>query len=115
MALPTSCILDSNGNDVTGQVTSGSLSGLLTAVNNVIPSLAGGGHTSVADYNTLAQSLADTVNNLLAKGSTTATPPYQCGRCPLFTSTRPDLASWCCGESERQSNLDAQPTRGDRS
>ncbi len=82
---PNQSIVDSNGNDVTGQVTSGSLAGLLTAVNDVIPSLAGGG-TQVGGLNTLAQGLADTVNNLLAQGSTTATPPYQTGL-PLFTYT----------------------------
>jgi flagellar hook-associated protein 1 len=82
---PNQSIVDSNGNDVTGQVTSGSLAGLLTAVNDVIPSLAGG-DTQVGGLNTLAQGLADTVNNLLAQGSTTATPPYQTGL-PLFTYT----------------------------
>jgi len=82
---PNQSIVDSNGNDVTNQVTSGSLAGLLTAVNDVIPSLAGGG-TQVGGLNTLAQGLADTVNNLLAQGSTTATPPYQTGL-PLFTYT----------------------------
>jgi len=51
---PNQSIVDSNGNDVTSQVTSGSLSGLLTAVNDVIPSLAGGGQ-QVGGLNTLAQ------------------------------------------------------------
>jgi flagellar hook-associated protein 1 FlgK len=82
---PNQSIVDSNGNDVTSQITSGSLSGVLTAVNDVIPSLAGGGQ-QVGGLNTLAQGLADTVNNLLAQGSTTATPPYQTG-VPLFTYT----------------------------
>jgi len=82
---PNQSIVDSNGTDVTSQVTSGSLSGLLTAVNEVIPSLAGGGQ-QVGGLNTLAQGLADSVNNLLAQGSTTATPPYQTAL-PLFTYT----------------------------
>jgi flagellar hook-associated protein 1 len=82
---PNQLIVDSNGTDVTGQVTSGSLSGLLTAVNSVIPSLAGGGQ-QVGGLNTLAQGLADSVNSVLAQGSTTATPPYQTGL-PLFTYT----------------------------
>jgi flagellar hook-associated protein 1 FlgK len=82
---PNQSIVDSNGNDVTSQVTSGSLAGLLTAVNQVIPSLAGGGQ-QVGGLNTLAQGVADAVNNLLAQGSTTATPPYQTG-VPLFTYT----------------------------
>ena len=82
---PNQSIVDSNGNDVTSQITSGGLSGLLTAVNDVIPSLAGGGQ-QVGGLNTLARGLADAVNNLLAQGSTTTTPPYQTGL-PLFTYT----------------------------
>ncbi len=80
---PNATILDSHGNDVTSQVTSGSLSALLAVRNNVIPSLAGGGQ-QVGGLNTLAKGLADAVNNLLAKGSTTSTPPYQTG-VPMFT------------------------------
>ncbi|HLK21804.1 MAG TPA: flagellar hook-associated protein FlgK [Bryobacteraceae bacterium] len=82
---PNQAIVDSNGNDVTSQITSGSLSGLLNVVNTVLPSLAGGGN-QVGGLNTLAQGLADSVNNLLAQGSTTSTPPYQTGL-PLFTYT----------------------------
>jgi flagellar hook-associated protein 1 len=78
-------ILDSNGNDVTSQVSSGSLGGLLSVRNGLIPSLIGGG-SQVGGLNTLAQSLADTVNNLLESGSTTATPPFQSGSA-LFTYT----------------------------
>jgi flagellar hook-associated protein 1 FlgK len=82
---PTVTILDSNGNDVTSQVTSGSLAGLLSVRNNVIPSLIGGG-SQVGGLNTLAKNLADTVNNLLQSGSTTTTTPFQAGT-PLFTYT----------------------------
>ncbi|MGD0436350.1 MAG: flagellar hook-associated protein FlgK [Bryobacteraceae bacterium] len=82
---PNIAILDSNGNDVTSQVTSGSLSALLNVQNTVLPSLAGGGQQAGA-LNTLAQSVADTVNNLLEQGSTTSTQPYQAGT-PLFTYT----------------------------
>jgi flagellar hook-associated protein 1 len=80
---PNATILDSNGTDVTSQVTGGSLAGLLSVRNNLIPSLIGGG-TQVGGLNTLAKSLADTVNNLLESGSTTATPPFQAGTA-LFT------------------------------
>lgn len=80
---PNQSIVDSQGTDVTSQITSGSLSGLLTARNDVIPSLAGGGQ-QVGGLNTLAQGLADAVNNLLAQGSTSTTPPFQPGA-PLFT------------------------------
>ncbi len=82
---PNTVIVDSTGADVTGHVTSGSLSALLTVRNNVLPSLGGGG-SQVGGLNTLAQGLADAVNNVLAQGSTTATPPYQTG-VPMFTYT----------------------------
>lgn len=80
---PPIAIVDSNGNNVTANVTSGSLYSLLNVTNNVIPSLAGGGQQA-GGLNTLAQNLADTVNGLLTEGSTTSTPPYQAGS-PLFT------------------------------
>jgi len=75
---PNATILDSNGNDVTAQVTSGSLAGLLSVRNNLIPSLIGGGQQD-GGLNTLAKSLADTVNTLLEQGSTTAVAPFQAG------------------------------------
>jgi len=45
----------------------------------------------VGALNTLAQSLADTVNGVLAQGSTTTTPPYQAG-IPLFSYDTNDPA-----------------------
>jgi flagellar hook-associated protein 1 FlgK len=82
-AAPNISILDSNGNDVTSEITSGSLAGLLSTRNSLLPSLIGGGQQA-GGLNTLAQSLADSVNNILEQGSTTNTPPYQSGT-PLFT------------------------------
>jgi flagellar hook-associated protein 1 FlgK len=82
-AAPNIGIEDSNGNDITSQITSGSLAGLLSVRNTLLPSLIGGGQ-QVGGLNTLAQSLADSVNNVLSQGSTTTTPPYQSGS-PLFT------------------------------
>jgi flagellar hook-associated protein 1 FlgK len=76
-------IVDSSGRDVSSQVTSGSLYALLNVRNNLIPSLAGGGQQA-GDLNMLAQGLADTVNGLLAQGTTSLTPPYAPGA-PLFT------------------------------
>lgn len=92
-APPNASIVDSNGNDVTSQVSSGSLQALLSVRNDLLPSLIGG-EQQTGDLNTLAKSLADTVNNALAQGSTTATPPYQPGA-PLFSynATSPDLAA----------------------
>jgi flagellar hook-associated protein 1 len=88
-AAPTISIVDSDGNDVTNQVTSGSLAGLLSVRNSMLPSLIGGGQ-QVGGLNTLAQGLADSINNVLEQASTTSTPPYQSGS-PLFTynSTSP--------------------------
>jgi flagellar hook-associated protein 1 FlgK len=54
-------ILDSNGNDITAQITSGQLGALISEQNVTLP----GYQTSL---NTLAQSLADTVNSTLAGG-----------------------------------------------
>ena len=80
---PNIQILDSNGNDVTSQITSGNLGGLLTVRNNLLPSLAGGAEQT-GDLNVLAKGIADAVNSLQAAGSTTSTPPYTAGA-PLFT------------------------------
>jgi flagellar hook-associated protein 1 len=82
-APPTISIVDSDGNDITSQITSGGLAGLLNARNNLLPSLIGGGQ-QVGGLNTLAQGLANSINSVLAQGSTTTTPPYQPGS-PLFT------------------------------
>ena len=82
-AAPNISIEDSSGNDITGQITEGSLTGLLSVRNNLLPSLIGGGQ-QVGGLNTLAQGLADSINNVLEQGSTTSTPPYQAGS-PLFT------------------------------
>jgi flagellar hook-associated protein 1 FlgK len=80
---PNTQIVDSSGNDITSQITSGSLAGLLSVRNNLLPSLAGGANQN-GELNTLAKGLADAVNNLQAQGSTTSTPPFQAGA-PIFT------------------------------
>jgi flagellar hook-associated protein 1 FlgK len=82
-AAPTISIYDSSGNDITDQISTGGLAGLLSVRNDLLPSLIGGGQ-QVGGLNTLAKGLADSVNNVLAQGSTTAQPPYQAGA-PLFT------------------------------
>ncbi|HTW66619.1 MAG TPA: flagellar hook-associated protein FlgK [Bryobacteraceae bacterium] len=82
-AAPTISIFDSSGDDITSQITSGSLAGLLSVRDTLLPTLIGGGQ-QVGGLNTLAQGLADTINNTLAAGSTTDASPYQPGA-PLFT------------------------------
>ncbi len=54
-------ILDSQSNDVTAEITGGSLGGMLTDNNTTLP-----GYT--AQLNTLAQTFADQVNGQLAQG-----------------------------------------------
>jgi flagellar hook-associated protein 1 len=55
---PQTAILSSSGTDITAQVTGGQLGAELNDTNNVLPSYVSG-------LNTLAQSLADQVNNAL--------------------------------------------------
>ncbi len=54
-------IIDGNGNDITSQVTQGKLGALIQEKNTTIPGY-------LTDLNTLAQSIADTVNGQLAEG-----------------------------------------------
>jgi len=56
-----SAILDSQGNDITSQITQGQLGGLIQEQNTTLPGY-------LTSLNTLAQSLADTVNGQLAEG-----------------------------------------------
>src|SRR5271167_3711862 len=53
-----SAILDSQGNDITSQITQGQLGGLIQEQNTTLPGY-------LTSLNTLAQSLADTVNGQL--------------------------------------------------
>lgn len=58
---PQTAILDSTGTDVTAQITGGQLGAELNDNNNLLPSY-------VSNLNTLAQTLADQVNNALNNG-----------------------------------------------
>jgi flagellar hook-associated protein 1 FlgK len=58
---PQTAILSSSGADITSQITGGQLGAVLDDNNNVIPSY-------VSSLNTLAQTLADQVNNALNNG-----------------------------------------------
>ena len=58
---PQTAIRDSQGNDITGQVTQGSLGALLHEKNSLLPGY-------LTQINTLAQSVADQVNQGLANG-----------------------------------------------
>ncbi len=68
-APPESQILASDGADVTSQATGGQLGALLQISNSVLPSIQGGANEA-GSLNTLAQSFADTVNNIFTSGTT---------------------------------------------
>lgn len=79
-ATPAAHILDASGQDVTANVTSGTLAGLLVVRNTVLPSLQGDSQQAGA-LNQIAKQIADRVNQLLGAGLTQAGQPGV----PLFT------------------------------
>lgn len=80
---PRAVILGSDGSDITAQVTTGQLGSLLNIRNTILPQYIGDAYQN-GSVNTLAQSFADTVNQLLTSGNITDGPPAQAG-IPLFT------------------------------
>jgi flagellar hook-associated protein 1 len=79
-AVPDAQILDTNGNDITADITGGSLGGELNVRNTVLPSLQGDGSQQGA-LNILAQQVADSVNAVL----TSAQTPSGAAGTALFT------------------------------
>jgi flagellar hook-associated protein 1 FlgK len=79
-ATPDAQILDSNGQDITSEISQGSLGGQLYVRNTVLPSLQGNGPQQGA-LNQLAQQVADSVNQVLSAAETTDGQPGT----PLFT------------------------------
>jgi len=79
-ATPSIQIRDANGQDVTSHVVAGTLGGLLTVRNSVLPALQGDSQQAGA-LNQLAQKVADRVNQLLASGN----DPSGNAGAPLFT------------------------------
>lgn len=88
---PTSQILDSQGNDITGDITGGQLGGLLDARNNVLASIIGDGQQA-GSLNQLASGLADTVNRILESG-TVSTASGAASGIPLFTYDSSDATA----------------------
>ena len=80
---PTAVITDSQGNDVTSQITSGQLGGLLDTRNRVLGSLLGNTQQQ-GSLNQFAQTLADTVNQILESGTVSTTAGAASGTA-LFT------------------------------
>jgi flagellar hook-associated protein 1 FlgK len=75
---PTDQILDSQGNDVTSEVTGGQLGGLLDSKNRVLASIIGDGQQA-GTLNQFAQSFADTVNGILESGTVSTAPGAAAG------------------------------------
>ena len=73
-AVPDAHILDSNGNDITSDISQGSLGGLLNVRNTVLPSLQGDSNQQ-GSLNQLAQKVADQVNSILTAGTTPSGQP----------------------------------------
>jgi flagellar hook-associated protein 1 FlgK len=65
---PTAHIVDSQGNDVTSQIDSGQLGGLLDSRNRVLGGILGDSQQA-GTLNQFASTLADTVNQLLESGT----------------------------------------------
>ncbi|MEI9975169.1 MAG: flagellar basal body rod C-terminal domain-containing protein [Ignavibacteriota bacterium] len=82
-APPTAHIFDSQGNDVTSQISSGQLGGLLDSRNRVMGDLLGNS-AQQGSLNQFAQSLADTVNRILQSG-TVSTAAGAANGAALFT------------------------------
>ena len=75
---PTDQILDSEGNDITSEVTGGQLGGLLDSKNRVLASIIGDGQQA-GTLNQFAQSLANTVNGILESGTVSTAPGAAAG------------------------------------
>ena len=73
-AVPDAQILDSNGQDISSEISQGSLGGLLYVRNTVLPSLQGDGQQQGA-LNILAQQVADQVNGILSSATTSGGQP----------------------------------------
>lgn len=82
-APPDARVVAADGTDVTAQTTGGQLGALLNMRNVILPSFQGDANQA-GSLNTLAQSFADRVNQLLTSGNIFDGPPPQPG-VPLFT------------------------------
>jgi flagellar hook-associated protein 1 FlgK len=76
-------ILDSQGDDITSQITSGQLGGLLDVRNRVLGSMLGDGQQA-GTLNQFAAGLADTVNQILESGTVSSGSGASAGAA-LFT------------------------------
>lgn len=70
-SVPTAHVLDAQGNDITSEIGSGQLGGLLDTRNRVLSGVLGDSQQQ-GTLNQLAQGLADTVNQILESGTVSA-------------------------------------------
>ena len=85
---PTSQILDSQGNDITADITGGQLGGLLDTRNRVLAGIIGDSQNA-GSLNILAKNLADTVNQIMTSG-TVSTAPGAANGIALFNYSAAD-------------------------
>jgi flagellar hook-associated protein 1 FlgK len=90
-ARPPVEILASDGTDITSATTGGQLGSLLKFHNTVLASYLGNAYQQ-GDLNTMAQQLADRVNQLLTAGNISDGPPAQSG-VALFSYNSSDPAN----------------------
>jgi flagellar hook-associated protein 1 FlgK len=81
-------VLDSQGNDITADVTGGQLGGLLSTRNGILASIIGDSRQQ-GSLNQFAQSVADTVNNILESGTVSTTTGAAAGTA-FFTYNNAD-------------------------
>ncbi len=84
----TAHILDSQGNDITADITSGQLGGLLDTRNRVLGSILGDAQQQ-GSLNQFAQGIADTMNGILESGTVSSDPGAAKGTA-LFTYSNSD-------------------------
>jgi flagellar hook-associated protein 1 FlgK len=89
-SLPSAHVYDSEGNDITSQITGGKLGGLLDTRNRVLGSILGNAQQQ-GTLNQFAQTLADAVNSILESG-TVSTDPGSPNGAALFTYTASNAA-----------------------
>jgi len=85
---PTTHVYDSQGNDITGSITGGTLGGLLDTGNRVLAGIIGDSQNA-GSLNVLAKNLADTVNQVLESGTVSTAPGAAAGTA-LFTYNNSD-------------------------
>jgi flagellar hook-associated protein 1 FlgK len=85
-------ILDSQGNDITSQVTSGQLGGMLDTRNRVLGSMLGDSQQT-GTLNQFAFTLADTVDQILQTGTVSSDPGASQGAALFTYGTAADAAS----------------------